>query len=183
MVYWLTGLSGVGKTTVARLLFRQLRAEGLGAVHLDGDEVREAIADTSTSHERESRIRNAYRISRFARLFESQGLTVVVSTMSLYHEIHAWNRANLVEYLEVLLRARPETLTARDPKGIYNRLAQKAESNVVGFDTAVEWPLQPHLILDTDAAHSADDEVAAVRTRALQLYGARSASKGNDSRS
>ena len=86
-VIWITGLSGAGKSTIARAAVTQLRALGELPVLIDGDQIREAIADPNTGHDIASRLANAYRISRFAKLFAEQGHTVIVATMSIFHEI------------------------------------------------------------------------------------------------
>lgn len=144
---WITGLSGAGKTTVARAVVRCLRGHGLAALLLDGDTVRQAIGDATVAHDRASRLTNAYRIARLARLMAEQDMIVAVATMSLFHEIHAWNRRHLPAYYEVLLKADADVRAKRDPKGIYARAAAGVESHVGGLDLAIELPLAPHIAL------------------------------------
>lgn len=148
MIVWITGLSGAGKTTLAQETVNRLKASGKPAVLLDGDEVRWVIQDPTVQHDRESRLTNAYRISRLAQLLESQGLIVVVATMSLFHEIHAHNRQNFEAYLEVWLDVDLPTLQQRDPKGVYQRLAEGQEKNVTGLDIPAEFPKTPHLVIN-----------------------------------
>lgn len=140
MVVWITGLSGVGKTTVSRALIKQLRDAGYQPVHLDGDEIRDVVRDPATGHDRTSRLANAYRICRLAKLLARQGFVVVVSTMSLFHEIHRWNRQELPNYCEVMLTASHGTLINRDPKSIYQRASVGLEQDVGGIDLEVEFP-------------------------------------------
>ena len=156
MVVWITGLSGAGKSTLAAEVVRQLRAKAAPVVLLDGDEVRAAIGDPGTGHDRDGRLANAMRICRFAKLFESQGLTVVVATMSLFHEVHEWNRANLAKYLEVLVQVELATVKARDPKGHYKR-----GENVPGVDLAPELPKSPDLVIPNDVPDDRFAEKAA----------------------
>ena len=100
-VIWITGLSGAGKTTVAQAAARCLRLKGMHPVILDGDAVRDVVCDPHTGHDRVSRLANAYRICRLAKLLADQGHLVLVATMSLFSEIHRWNREQLPNYLEV----------------------------------------------------------------------------------
>lgn len=147
MVFWITGLSGAGKSTLARNWCAYLREHhGCLPILLDGDEIRAVVADPAAGHDRPGRLRNAFRLARLAHLLESQGHTVVVATMSLFHEIHDWNRRELKGYLEVLLQVSPEVLARRHQQNLYDG----SHSNVVGLDLPAEEPKQPHLILDND---------------------------------
>ena len=150
MVIWITGLSGVGKTTVAWTLQRLFQQRGRTAVVLDGDAVRQAVGDARCGHDRDSRLVNAYRISRLAGLLAGQGIEVIVATMSLFHEIHRWNRENLPDYFEVFLRASLDTVRRRDPKGLYSRAENGLETNIVGVHLEVEEPLGADMVLDND---------------------------------
>jgi len=167
MVVWITGLSGAGKTTIAGAVAERLRAAGRAAVLIDGDELRAAVGDPAVGHDRASRLVNAHRIRRFAALLERQGVTVVVATMSLFHEVHRRNRAEFGGYLEVLVRAAPDTLRARDPKGIYERSKDGSEPNVGGVDLTVEMPEAPDLVLDNGTPADIETNVAAVTALVL----------------
>ncbi len=149
-VIWLTGLSASGKSTIARKMQQILHSKGIIPIRLDGDEVREAIADHNCGHDPENRIINAYRISRFANLFSRQGLVVIVATMSLYHEIHSWNRNNFPDYFEVLIKADLETLKQRDPKGLYKNFSSGKAENLPGMDLEPQFPLNPDLIIENN---------------------------------
>ncbi|MDP6691470.1 MAG: adenylyl-sulfate kinase [Alphaproteobacteria bacterium] len=165
---WITGLSAVGKTSTAETVVEQLRASGEVAVMLDGDAVRDIVRDASTGHDRDSRIANAYRICRLAQFMAKQDLIVVVATMSLFHEIHHWNRDNLPGYFEVLIEADLETLRARDFKGVYGGADGGEARNVVGVDLAVEFPEKPNLVLDNDRTTTDRRELAADLLRAFR---------------
>lgn len=146
-VIWITGLSAAGKTTLGRLVVGALRGRGEPAVLMDGDELREALAST-VNHSAAARLELVHKYSRLARLVASQGVTVVVSTVALFHEIHRWNRENLPEYFEVYLKVPIDELRRRDPKGIYYRYDQGELKNVAGLDIAVEEPKRPDLTIE-----------------------------------
>jgi adenylylsulfate kinase len=151
-VAWITGLSGSGKTTLARRVVAHLREGGRPVAHLDGDDLRAAIDDRHARYDLAGRRINAWRISRLAQLLERQGLVVVVSTVSLFHEIHRWNRRHLPGYVEIFLDVDLAVLIRRDPKGIY-----AGAPRVMGMDLVPETPEVPDLVLRNDFTSGAAD--------------------------
>jgi adenylylsulfate kinase-like enzyme len=142
-VIWITGLSGAGKSTLALELVVRLRAEGLAVVMLDGDELREVFGAMSAAvqnHGRERRLVLSMQYSHLCQLIAHQGLIVVIATISLFKEVHAWNRTNLPGYFEVYLKTPVDELRRRDPKGIYRRFDAGELSNVAGLDLPIDEP-------------------------------------------
>lgn len=151
-VLWITGLSGAGKSTLALEAFTRLRSKnGNGVVRLDGDELRDVFgaADINTrSHGREARLALAMQYAYLCRIIATQGLTVVVATISMFKEVYAWNRAHLPGYFEVYLKVPIEELRRRDPKNIYRRFDAGRLSNVAGLDLPVDEPGEAHWVAE-----------------------------------
>lgn len=142
-VVWITGLSGAGKSTLATALAGRLREAGEAVLMLDGDELREvfgAVAANAQNHGREGRLALAMQYAHLCRVIAAQGLTVVIATISLFREVHAWNRANLPGYFEVYLKVPVEELRRRDPKGIYRRFDAGELTHVAGLDLPIDEP-------------------------------------------
>lgn len=169
MVIWITGVSGTGKTTMAAEVVAKLRKRQQAVVHLDGNELREAIRDDALGPDRDSRLAHAYRVCRMARLFESQSLWVVVSTVSLYHEVHEWNRANYDQYFEVLVRASDAAIAKRNTRGSSQRYLDDEVENLIGFEAQIEFPRNPHLVVENEAH---DETLAALSTLAQRVLDA-----------
>lgn len=163
-VYWITGLSGSGKSRTAKALVDQLRARHEPVLFLDGDEVREAMGD-ALGYDREARLVNAHRMARLCRLASDQGLTVVCATVSLFHEVHDWNRANLERYCEVLLDVPLPDLISGDAKGHYARARSRLGAEVVGVDIQPEFPRRPDLILKNDRSRPPEALAALILQR------------------
>lgn len=151
-VIWITGLSGSGKTTLAKALQKKIPC----SILLDGDELREALDAANHGFDAESRKSLARTYARLAMLLAKQGFTVLVATISLFHELHAWNRQNLPGYLEIFLDVPEEERRRRDPKGLY----AANTVNMAGSQTQVEFPLDPHLRLG--GSESLEDALEAV---------------------
>jgi adenylylsulfate kinase-like enzyme len=146
-VFWITGLSGAGKTTVGRQLSARLRAAGRAVIFLDGDALRAVVAQ-DLGYSESNRRRSAMRNARLCRLLAEQGSDVICATISLFHEVQRWNRENIRDYCEIYLRVPIDELRRRDSKGIY-AAAQRGEArDVVGLDVPAETPEAPDLVLD-----------------------------------
>ena len=83
-----------------------------------------------------------------AKLLADQGHLVLAATMSLFSEIHQWNREQLPNYLEVYLKVDWESLVARDARGLYSRFDQGNADNIAGLDLDFDAPSQPDLVLE-----------------------------------
>lgn len=167
-VLWITGLSGSGKTTVAQAVREKLTGLGIASLLLDGDRLREVFADPAYGFDRESRLNGARRYARLAGMVAEQGLVAIVSTISLFHEIHDWNRANLPGYFEVFLDVPEEVRRARDPKGLYAAHVRGDNGSMGGLDLAVEFPIAPDLRIANEGGPSDISRVAELILDALK---------------
>jgi glutamine kinase len=167
-VFWITGLSGAGKTTVGQELCSRLRAAGRSVTFLDGDALRAAIAE-DLGHGADSRWRSAMRNARLCRLLAGQGGDVVCATISLFHDVQRWNRENIPGYREIYLRVPIDELRRRDSKGIYAGAQRGDARDVVGLDVPAEAPESPDLALDNygavDVATAVDRILAVCESR------------------
>lgn len=162
-VYWITGLAAAGKTTVAARLCDRLRAAGRPAVLLDGDRLR-VVLGAEAAYAPEDRLRLAMTYARLCRELAGQGIDVVCATISMFHAVRDWNRAEIPRYHEIYLRVPDEVLRRRDPKGLYGRHRQGLQAQVVGQDLAPELPRAPDLTIDNDGAVTAEDAVERIWT-------------------
>lgn len=148
--YWLTGLPGSGKTTLARAFHQRLQSAGHDACVLDADVLREGI-NSDLGFSREDRGENVRRISEIARLFVMEGFVAIVSSIAPYRADRERARQRFPEgqYFEVFVDAPLEVCIERDPKGLYRRARAGTASQVTGVSAPYERPEHPDLALMT----------------------------------
>ncbi|HEV8130453.1 MAG TPA: adenylyl-sulfate kinase [Acidobacteriota bacterium] len=147
-VFWITGLSGSGKTTIGHLVFQQLRSRCAPSVFLDGNLLRD-VFENDLGYSLEERKQCARRYCRLSRMLAHQGLHVVVATISMFHQCRRWNRKHIPNYYEIYLRAPLDSLTKRERGEFYRKAFAGELRQVVGVDLPFEEPLSADLIIDT----------------------------------
>lgn len=161
---WITGLSGAGKTTVASAVAARLRAAGMPAILLDGDQLRKLLG-VSGAHSLEERRALAFRYGALCKAFNERGHDVICATISMFQDVRSWNRGNIDRYLEIYLRVPVDELRRRDAKGLYAAAERGDVSDLVGIDIVPEEPEAPDLVIDNFGTHT----VEATADRILQL--------------
>ena len=164
LVIWLTGLSGAGKTTLARALTQKILDEGLRVEVLDGDEVRENLSK-GLGFSKEDRDTNIRRIGFVARLLARNGIVVLASAISPYRQSRDDVR-NSVEtdgsrFVEVFVRCPIESLVERDVKGLYKRALSGEIKNFTGISDPYEEPVSPECLVDS-STQSVDESAGVI---------------------
>lgn len=155
-VYWITGLSGAGKTTIGSRFYQKLKEEKEKAVLLDGDDIRNILGDL-IGYSTEERRKGSMIISRLCHCLANQGINVVCCTVSMYDCCREWNRENNANYKEVYLEVPIEELKKRDVKGLYKKVFNGEIKNVVGIDIEFEQPKNPDLIIKNFGENTIED--------------------------
>lgn len=149
MVIWLIGLSGSGKSTIARVLENKLHQEKVLTQILDGDNLRSGL-NHDLGFTDEERVENIRRTAEVARLFANCGVVTLCSFITPTEEIRKMARKIIGEdYFEVYVSCTIEECEARDVKGLYNKARKGEISGFTGIDSPFEEPLDPQLILNT----------------------------------
>lgn len=143
-VYFFTGLSGAGKTTIGGLFYRRLRERKENVILLDGDMIRPVFCE-ELGYTAGDRLKSAKRIFRVCKMLSDQGIDVVCCSISMYDEVRAWNRENIENYREIYIRVKRETLLQRNQKGLYT-----TGKNVVGVDLPFDEPTNPDVLIQND---------------------------------
>ncbi len=158
-VIWFTGLSGAGKTTLAKGLEKILHNNGYLAQVLDGDNIRTGI-NNNLGFSETDRMENIRRIAEVSKLLMHSGIITINSFISPTNDIRALameiiGRENFVE---VFVEAPIEVCEQRDVKGLYKKAREGKIKNFTGIDAPFEEPENPDIIVNT-AISKVEDSV------------------------
>lgn len=145
---WFTGLSGSGKTAIARQVEQELRRRGLKVERLDGDIVRQGLT-RDLGFSREDRDKNIERVTFVARLLTRNGVAVLCSFISPYRERRQKSRQEIGEFIEVYVDCPLEVCAQRDVKGLYARALAGQIENFTGVSDPYEPPENPEIVCHT----------------------------------
>jgi adenylylsulfate kinase len=145
---WLTGLSGSGKSTIAKMLERKLRIAGARVEVLDGDVVRTGLCK-DLGFSAEDRRTNVARIGFVCELLTRNGVIAIVSAISPYRDSREKVRGKIEEFIEVYVECPLETLVARDVKGLYKKALAGQIPNFTGVSDPYEPPLDPEITVNS----------------------------------
>jgi len=162
---WFTGLSGSGKSTVAREVERMLAARGRHVYTLDGDNVRYGLCQ-DLGFSPEDRTENIRRIGEVCKLFTDAGTITLAAFVSPYRADRDRVRAILPagDFVEVYVAADLSVCESRDPKGLYRKARAGEIAEFTGISAPYEEPERPEIALRTD-----QEDVASSAARVLRF--------------
>ncbi len=153
-VYFFTGLSGAGKSTIGGLFYQRLKRRKPNVVLLDGDQLRPVFCE-DMGYTDEDRLKAAWRAFRVCRMLSDQGIDVVCCSISMYSQVREWNREHIEQYKEIYIKVKRETLLRRNQKGLYT-----GGKNVVGVDLPFDEPKHPDIIIENDGEEAPESIVS-----------------------
>jgi len=149
-ILWFSGLSGSGKSTIAKLLQKRLFDKGYQVFVLDGDNIRKGL-NRDLGFSAEDRAENLRRVGEVAALFAKAGMIVISAFISPMREDRRAVRAIAPNYFHnIHIKASLAVCETRDVKGLYAKARAGEIPDFTGISAPFEEPNNPDLILDTE---------------------------------
>jgi len=150
-VFWFTGLSGAGKTTLSQAAAKALREHGLPCLVLDGDVCRKGLCRDLGFSETD-RAENVRRVGEVAALSVGQGIICLCAFITPLESMRAELRRRLAQqYHEIHVHCGMQECQRRDVKHLYAAVSQGRIAQFTGIDSPYEVPAHPDLRVDTQA--------------------------------
>ena len=146
---WFTGLSGAGKTTLARLVETELLARGHRVEVLDGDIIRTNLSK-GLGFSKEDRDTNIRRIGFVCNLLTRNGVAAIAAAISPYRDVRDEVRRDIGSFVEVYVKCPIAVLAERDAKGLYKKALAGELKNFTGVDDPYEAPFAPEVLVETN---------------------------------
>lgn len=158
-VFWLSGLSGAGKTTLSQEVVPQLRQMGIQAILLDGDRLRSGI-NRDLGFSAEDRKENLRRFAEISKLFVEEGFVVVVSVISPLQSLRDMAREIIGsgQFFEIFIDSPLEVCEQRDVKGLYKKARAGMIPDFTGISAPFEVPVSPALRVPTSEVNEKEGQ-------------------------
>ncbi|MDH3972681.1 MAG: adenylyl-sulfate kinase [Deltaproteobacteria bacterium] len=160
-VYWVTGLAGSGKTTIGKSFYGKLKDQKPNVIFLDGDTLR-GVFGNNAGHSLDDRRELAMSYARLCKMISDQGIDVICATMSLFKEVHKFNRDNIAHYYEVFIECDMDELIRRDQKGIYSKAIKGDMKDVIGVNLPYDKPEDCDLVIDNTVQDRLNEKVGKI---------------------
>jgi adenylyl-sulfate kinase len=164
---WFTGLSGSGKTALAKRLEPILRERGLQVERLDGDIVRQSLT-RDLGFSKEDRNKNIERVTFVAKLLTRNGVAVLCSFISPYIARRNKSRQEIGSFVECYVECPLETLVERDVKGLYKKALAGEIENFTGVSDPYEPPPDPEITVNS-STQTIDESLAIILQRLEEM--------------
>lgn len=144
ILFWLTGLSGSGKSSIAKKIKSKISKKYGPTIIFNGDDLRNILK--LKRYSLSSRLENGYKFSELFKFILNQKINIIFAGVGLFHKLRNYNKKNIHNYVEIYIKCDLNKILLVGKKKIY----KKKLSNIVGKDLHAEFPRKPDIIVDNN---------------------------------
>ena len=142
ILFWITGLSGSGKSTIAKKIKPKIIKKYGPTIIFNGDDLRKILK--LKGYSLSSRLDNGYKFSELFRFILDQKINIIFAGVGLFHKLRNYNKKNIDNYVEIYVKSDLNKILIAGKKKLY----KKKISNIVGRDLRAEFPKKPDIIMN-----------------------------------
>ena len=152
-IVWFTGLSGAGKTTLAKILCSRLTKLNFKVQNIDGDNFRKKNKNTN-KFSKKNIIENNLSIVKHITKIQKNYDFILVSVISPLLKTRNFARIKFGKnYYEVYVKCKIKTLEQRDTKKLYEKAKKRLVKNLIGYNSKIRYEISKYkkIRINTDA--------------------------------
>lgn len=150
ILFWITGLSGSGKTLLAKKIRKKITNIYGPTIVISGDDIRNIFQLKGYSYK--DRVNTVRKYCKLSKFLTSQGVNVIFAVVGMLDEIRDWNKKNIKNYLEIFIKSEIKTIIKNRKKKVYKNF----KKNIVGLDIKPEFPKKPDIIIKNNFKKNLD---------------------------
>ena len=139
ILFWITGLSGSGKTRIARKIVSEITKSYGKTIVLSGDDIRNIFKLKGYSYK--DRLDTVFKYCKLAKKITSQNVNVIFAVIGMMEKLRNWNKKKQSNYVEIFIKSDLKKIIKANKKKLYH----KKVSKIVGIDIKPEFPKKPHI--------------------------------------
>ena len=139
ILFWITGLSGSGKTRIAKRIVGEITKSYGKTIVLSGDDIRNIFKLKGYSYK--DRLDTVFKYCKLAKKITSQNVNVIFAVIGMMEKLRNWNRKRQSNYVEIFIESDVKKIIKAKKKKLYH----KKISKIVGIDIKPEFPKKPHI--------------------------------------
>tara|TARA_B100000161_G_C33538277_1_gene409429 strand:+ start:527 stop:1045 length:519 start_codon:yes stop_codon:yes gene_type:complete len=147
ILFWITGLSGAGKTSISKKIYQQIVNTYGKTIIINGDDLRKIFDLKGYSYKDRKKIGLQY--SKFFKKITDQNINIIFAGVVLIESVRKWNRLHIDNYLEIYLKADIKKIMLKKYKKLYLKT-----KNLVGLNIKAEFPRKPDIMIKNNFKES-----------------------------
>jgi adenylylsulfate kinase len=140
-LFWITGLSGSGKTQIGKQILPTINKKFGPTLLLHGDDFRKIF--NLKGYSKNHRIEYGKRFIKFINLIINQNINVILTVVGLFDVLRKINKKKFKNYVEIFIQTDLKKIIKFNKKKLYkNKIG-----NIMGLNIKAEFPKNPHIII------------------------------------
>ncbi len=150
ILFWITGLSGSGKTTIGKKIYKFVANKFGPTILISGDDLRDIFKLKKYDHASRMQYLNYYL--NFNKKITDQGINVIMCVVGLSEQIRRKNKKKFKNYVEIYIESSVNLIKDNKKKKIYNN-----KKNVWGVDIKPQFPKSPDILIKNNFLRSTNE--------------------------
>lgn len=148
ILFWITGLSGVGKTSIANKIKRSIESKYGTTLVINGDDLREIFK--LKSYNQSKRLEYGKIYCNFLKFLTDQNINVIFTVVGMFSSLRKWNRLNIQNYVEIFIKSEVKIIKKKTNKKTY----RGSKKNIVGLGISPQYPKKPDILIENNFTKS-----------------------------